>query len=247
MRIGCVKFLNARPLIHGWPNEVIFDDPSVICRMIAQGEIDAALCSSVEFLRRPIYRVINGVAITSDGPVYSVFVAHEDGQRLDEIELDPASETSATLLRCLCPEFRPSAIASDRLSPLTRPRLLIGDPAIRFRRKFGDAYRYWDFGAEWQRRMNLPFVYALWLVRPEFSGAEEIAEQLRRLRDENLREIDMLAAQEKEFTPEFSRRYLTENVRFAFGEREKQGLRAFADLCAKLGLISKSEITLDLV
>ena len=135
MRIGCVKFLNARPLIHGWNGDVVFDDPSVLCRQLAAGELDLALVSSVEYLRRPIYRIVDGISISSDGPVYSVFVAHENENSLGEIELDPASETSVTLLRCLAKDFRAAPINADRLSPLTngRARLLIGDPAIRFR------------------------------------------------------------------------------------------------------------------
>lgn len=247
MRIGCVKFLNARPLVYGWPDKIIFDNPSAICRMLAGGELDLALCSSVEFLRNPVYRVVDGVAIASDGPVYSVFVAQANGQSLGEIELDPASETSAMLLRCLHHDFRAVEIADDRLAPLTRPRLLIGDPAIRFRQKFGDTYRYWDLGEEWKRRTRLPFVYALWLVRPELPNALEIADRLRTLRDENLRKIDMLISRERGFDAEFCRRYFSENVRFALGQREKEGLGAFADLCASLDLIPKRDLALDLV
>ena len=40
------------------------------------GELDVALVSSFEFLRNPIYRIVDDVSISSDGPVYSVVVAH---------------------------------------------------------------------------------------------------------------------------------------------------------------------------
>jgi chorismate dehydratase len=247
VRIGCVKFLNARPLIHGWQGDVIFDDPSALCRMLAAGEIDAALASSIEFLRNPIYRIVNGVSISSDGEVYSVIVAHEGETPSSEIELDPASETSAVLLRCLFHGLRAAEIAGDRLSPLTRSRLLIGDTAIRFRQKFGDRYRYWDLGEEWKRRMQLPFVYALWFIRPELENAHALGDQLRALRDQNLRKIDMLISQVTEFDREFCRRYLRDNVRFDFGEREQQGLTRFAETCADCNLIPQRDLALDLV
>ena len=99
-RIGCVKYVNARPLIRGWPGPVEFDHPSALCRRLAKGELDVALVSSFEFLRNPVYTIVDGVAIASDGPVYSVFLARARGHDSREIELDPASTTGVSLLRC---------------------------------------------------------------------------------------------------------------------------------------------------
>jgi chorismate dehydratase len=102
LRIGCVKYLNARPLIHGWSGAVDFDHPAALCRKLEHGKLDVALVSSLEYLRRPIYRIVEGASISAHGAVYSVIVAHnEDLSRAQEIEIDPASETSVALLRCL--------------------------------------------------------------------------------------------------------------------------------------------------
>ena len=107
LRIGCVKYLNARPLIRGWPGNVEFDHPSALCQRLAKGQLDVALVSSFEFLRNPIYRIVDDVSISSDGPVYSVVVAHRGAfSDIEEIELDPASETAVNLLRCLLAERR---------------------------------------------------------------------------------------------------------------------------------------------
>src|SRR4030095_1300683 len=57
------------------------------------------------YLRRPIYRSVDVVSISAHGAVYSVIVAHNDDlSRAQEIEIDPASETSVALLRCLLKE-----------------------------------------------------------------------------------------------------------------------------------------------
>jgi hypothetical protein len=81
---------------------VDFDHPSALCKRLANGELDIALVSSFEFLRNPIYRIVDNVSISSVGPVYSVVVAHSgDISGIDEVELDPARETSGNLLRCL--------------------------------------------------------------------------------------------------------------------------------------------------
>src|SRR5262249_18469503 len=171
--IGCVKYLNAQPLIHGWPGKIVFDHPSTLCAQLAAGQLDVALVSSFEFLRNPTYSIVDGVAIGSDGPVGSVFVAHlSDWSTINEIEIDPASLTSVNLLRCLLAESGRKIRFSnempgqmDRLQS-AQARLLIGDQAIRFRSKYGERYRYWDLGGEWQRTVGLPFVYAVWLIRP---------------------------------------------------------------------------------
>jgi predicted solute-binding protein len=259
-RIGCVKYLNARPLIHGWPGTVTFDHPSALCAKLAAGELDVALVSSFEFLRNPIYRIVDDVSISSAGPVYSVFVAHRgEISGTEEIELDLASQTSANLLRCLLAErgWNPRLVRNTDIlsvgpagvSPAEsgRAQLLIGDQAIRFRQEHGDKFNYWDLGDEWKKVVDLPFVYALWLVRPEVVDPIKIAARLRALRDENIGKIDNLIAEEKEFDHDFCALYYREHLRFTFGEREKQALREFQRLCEKHGLLPKRNTSLNFV
>ena len=231
----------------------MLDHPSALCAQLARGDLDVALVSSFEFLRNPIYRIVDGICISSDGPVYSVVVAYGGDRPLPEIELDPASETSVVLLRYLVTErgeaFRAVQIAVDLLSPLQRgrARLLIGDHAIRFRQKFGDTYHYWDLGTEWRSVTALPFVYALWLVRPEVVDPKSIANRLRALRDKNLANIDNLIGDEEEFDRSFCDHYYRKHLRFSFGEREKEGLRAFHRLCQKHELLPKRDIAFSVV
>ena len=272
----------------------------MLCRKLASGELDVALVSSFEFLRNPIYAIADGISISSDGPVYSVFVAHRGSiSEIEEIELDPASETSINLLRCLLaartvsprlvvrdgvgkhlqrevlasagrrtavagslPATSDDVLPSDELNDTSRqvaetgrlaacaPRtsfsavdaqLLIGDQAIRFRRDHPE-FQFWDLGAEWKKSMGLPFVYALWLIRPEVSDAKAIADRLRALRDGNLANLDALIAAEEDFDHEFCKVYYRENLRFHFGEKEKEGLQVFQKLCVKHGLLPESEI-----
>jgi chorismate dehydratase len=251
LRIGCVKYLNARPLIFGGPADVVLDHPSVLCAQLAHAELDVALVSSFEFLRNPIYRIVDGISISSDGPVYSVVVAHVgEISTAEEIELDPAAETSGNLLRCLLSELelRPRFVATSTSSlAKERARLLIGDQAIRFRQQHGNEFQVWDLGENWQNLAGLPFVYALWLVRPEVVDPKSIADRLRRLRDQNLANIDNLIAGEKEFDRGFCDRYYREHLQFSFGKREKEGLRAFHQLCQKHDLLPKRDIAFSVV
>jgi chorismate dehydratase len=262
-RVGCVKYLNARPLIRGWPGDVQFGHPSALCERLASGELDVAFVSSFEFLRNPIYRIVDGVSISSDGPVYSVVVAHRgDISEIEEIKLDPASETSVNLLRCLLEELRltprliecstgslpvePAGVspAGRGLNSTHDAQLLIGDQAIRFRQKHGGNFQFWDLGQQWNKLVGLPFVYALWLIRPEVRDSKSLADRLRTLRDENLANIDKLIAEEKDFDRDFCARYFRDHLRFTFGEKEKKGLRTFHRLCQRHRLLLEHEIEL---
>jgi chorismate dehydratase len=244
LRIGCVKYLNARPLIYGWPGEVVFDHPSALCERLASGLLDVALVSSFEFLRNPVYTLVDGISISSHGPVHSVFVAHAgELSEIEEIEVDPASQTSINLLRCLMAEngMSPKFVIRSRLiQRALTPRLakfFIGDQAIRFRDESSGTFQFWDLGEEWQKRTQLPFVYALWLIRPEVPSPKAIADTLRACRDNNLREFDLLIAAEKEFSPDFCQYYLTECLSYQFGAQEKEGLSTFRKLCEKHGIL----------
>jgi chorismate dehydratase len=130
---------------------------------------------------------------------------------------------------------------------LPRARLIIGDQAISFRQNHAGEFQFWDLGEQWKKLTGLPFVYALWLIRPEVPDAKSIAQLLRGLRDENLADIPAIvsdavadvADKKQAITQEFLDRYYTEHLRFAFGTREKQGLQTFADVCTKHGVLPK--------
>lgn len=246
LRIGCVKYLNAQPLIFGWPGLVDFDHPSALCRKLAAGDLDVAFVSSFEFLANPIYTIADDVAVGCDGAVESVFLAHRGSLgEVTEILLDPASRTSVNLLRCLVAE------SGMNVRFITDPakdsaRLLIGDQAIRFREQHASGYEFRDLGAWWKEITGLPFVFALWLIRPEVENPSEIADQLRAKRDGNLRSLDRVIAA-SDFSPEFCAHYFRDCLRFSFGDREKQGLLKFRELCQRHGILTPNRAPLGLV
>jgi chorismate dehydratase len=247
LRIGCVKYLNAQPLIYGWPGEVLFDHPAVLCDKLAAGELDVACVSSFEYLRNPVYAVVDGVSVASRGPVHSVIVAHtEPLADIREIALDPASATSVNLLRCLLAErgLRPE-LTRHPASGVTQ--LLIGDQAIAFRETHGADYQFWDLAEAWRELTGFPFVFALWLIRPEVTEAANIAHSLRSLRDENLRSLDSVIAAQSKFSPAFCEFYFRECLHFGLADAEKAGLLRFRSLCEKHGILPADPTPLRLV
>ncbi|MBA3274100.1 MAG: menaquinone biosynthesis protein [Chthoniobacterales bacterium] len=253
LRVGCVKYLNAQPLIFGWTSPVVFAHPAALCQDLADGKLDVAFVSSFEFLRNPIYSVVDTVAVASAGPVHSVFLAHTAPlEEMQEIVLDPASRTSVNLLRCLLAErgLRPRLVPKSGATGEAggeRAELMIGDQALAFRAAHAYDQRFWDLATAWQELTALPFVFALWLIRPEVANAGEIAASLRRLRDTNLQRLDRVIAAQTGFTPEFCAFYFRDCLRFSFADAERAGLLRFRDLCKKHGILPPQETPLRLV
>jgi chorismate dehydratase len=231
VRLGSVPYLNAVPLTCGLEGRCSFLTPSALAVELRAGRIDAALLSVTEALFAPGYPIVDGVAIASDGPVFSVFLAHEDplDERLTEVHLDPASCTSVNLLRVLLAArgLSPRFIPLARHEPHRMPRnvLLIGDPAIGF--ALGShGHRIWDLGAAWKEWTSLPFVFAVWAVR-EAAVSWDLADGLRAARESGLKRLPEWIDHRPEFTREFRRAYLGGHIRYGLGGPEKAGIERF--------------------
>ena len=175
------------------------------------------------------------VAIASDGPVFSVILAHRGSiEQLREVVVDPASGTSIRLLRCLLGARGMTAeFVSEGDISAERGLLLIGDQAIQFRRRSEGRYRFLDLGAEWKKVTGKPFVYALWLIHPDYAEKPIIAHALRSLGQNNIENLDALIAAQPESDRAFCEFYFRECLRFAFGEEEKEGFQLFAGTMRK--------------
>ena len=244
LRVGCVQYLNARPLIHGYDGPVVFDHPSGLARDLANGALDVALVPIFEALNHPRYLLADGVAIASDGPVFSVFLAHRGPlAEVRTIALDPASLTSIHLLQVLLAEYhglRPQLLERSAFPANADAVLLIGNQAIDFRECDAGAHQLLDLGEEWQRRTGLPFVYAPWLLRADLPNAPAIADELRALKRHGTAHLAEIVRSDSH-EPMLTARYLTEHIRFDLGPREKAGIEKFRELLVKHGFIPASD------
>lgn len=256
LRVGCVQYLNSRPLIHGLAR-VDLAHPSELALRLRSGALDAALVPVFEVLRSPEkYLLVDGVGIVSHGPVYSVFVAHQRPMaELKGVAADPASLTSIHLFQVLVAgvlkrqlPLLPAAGIDD--SDPNFGRLLIGNQAIAhrlgFRRDQAEP-EIWDLGEQWTQWARLPFVYAVWVVRREVAGAAHVADAFRMISELGQRAIPEIAAREREFGRELAQRYLTENIRFQVGDAEKAGLLRFKKELQALGLLQGNTAPLEFI
>lgn len=241
LRIGCVQYLNAKPLIHDYDGPVVFDHPSALARDLSRGALDVALVPIFEALRDPRYLIADGVAIASDGPVFSVFLAHRGPlAEVRTIALDPASLTSVHLLQVLLAEYhglRPQCVDAATFRGGADAMLLIGNQAIDFRLDHAGTHEFLDLGEEWKRCTGWPFVYAPWLIREDVREARAAADELRALGRAGVAGIGEIARNEKFRDAEFRERYLTQHIRFDLGPREKAGIGKFRELLMNHGFI----------
>ncbi|MCS6976885.1 MAG: menaquinone biosynthesis protein [Gemmatales bacterium] len=249
IRIGAVEYLNTKPLICDLEKlapeaELILDLPSRLADHLASGHLDVALIPVIEYFRAGTYTVVPNVAIASRGPVLSVTLfSRVPVTDIHSLSLDEGSRTSAALVQVLLryrheviPRLEPLRMDQDPDTVATDAVLLIGDRAMRASLP-GFPYSY-DLGQEWQDWTGLPFVYAVWAVRPGVDlgpVADALIEAKRRGR-ERVAQIAHQEAPRLQLDAGFCRRYLTNIIHFDLGPRELAGLERFYELACELGL-----------
>jgi len=250
-RVGCVRYLNSRPLIFGHQAEVFLDHPSRLADALHAGELDAALVPVYEIFLHPGYWLVDGCGIVARGPVYSVFIAHHGPlESIRELALDPASLSSAHLAQILLAETVSHPVRVRPLRTGERPApgvglLLIGDQASAARAEWGAVFCYHDLAEAWLQHTGLPFVFAVWAVRNGYHAAGWLADTLRGWMRKGVGCLDAVIASEPEERREFARVYLTRHIFFDVGPQEKAGLMRYGDKLYAHGLIPSAPVVLE--
>jgi chorismate dehydratase len=256
VRLGAVGYLNARPLVYGLDRspqfELRFDVPSKCAELLHEGAIDLGLIPSIEYnhpITRTEYAIVPDLAIASNGPVASVALfsrrAIED---VRSIALDTSSRTSVALVRVLCkrvfeivPRLEHRGPDLDAMLAACDAALIIGDNALVLAAT--PHLEKIDLGEVWRRTTGLPFVYAFWAGRRGGLGPHDV-ETLQRARDEGLRHADDIAREYFAAVPdrwEMGARYLRDNIKYALGEPEREGLELFFRYAVEAGAINQAE------
>ena len=257
VRIGAVNYLNTKPLICDLdllaPDaELILDVPSRLAERLAVGELDVALIPVIEAYRAGGYAIVPGVAIATRGPVLSVTLfSRKPWAEIRRVALDAGSRTSAALTQILLhkrygvrPEVTPLPLDCGAEDVNADAVLLIGDRAMRACLP-GFAHAY-DLGQEWHDWTGLPFVYAVWAVRPgvDLCGVENALIEAKRRGLARAGEIAQREAPGLGLDAGFCRRYLSTILHFDLGPREQAGLRHYYSLACELGLAPRG-VSLD--
>lgn len=248
VRIGTVGYLNAAPLTDALDParfEVIADHPRGIAQALKDGLVDVALAPVAAVLSDDDYRIVPGVCIGANGAVQSVvIVAETEPEAWTELVLDGSSRTSVTLARLIVGEGPLASRVSDALvitdgAPGDGPArvggtvaaVVIGDPA----RTLPGHLTRWDLAELWKDWTGKPFVFAVWAAREGLDPAVRDA-----LKAAGLAGVAGIADR----YDGADRDYLLHHIRYDFDDDALVGLRRYAAMAHRAGLIAREHITL---
>jgi chorismate dehydratase len=258
IRVGAVNYLNTKPLIYDFETlapeaELVLDLPSRLADQLAVGELDVALIPVIEYFRAGNYSLLPDISIATRGPVLSVTLfSRKPWNEIQTLALDIGSRTSAALTQVL---LRKRHGVTPRLQPLpldtpaddldTDAVLLIGDRAMR---ACLPGYDYaFDLGREWYEWTGLPFVFAVWAVRPGVDLGH-VDQALADCKRRGLRRAGVIAQREApglHLDAGFCRRYLTDILHYDLGPKERAGLQQYYTLASELGLAPRGVVLRD--
>lgn len=259
VRLGVVSFINTLPLIDGLEHlrdvELRHSVPSLLLDQLQAGEVDVALCSSIDYQRssRPLAVLPVGM-LGCDGPTLTVrLYSSTPIAELCRVYCDTDSHTSIALLRILLTEqygLSPELVdynAREHVAankPLDWPEamLLIGDkvvtdspPAVRYPHQL-------DLGAAWVEYTGLPFVFAVWLAdaATDETLLRTAAAVLDRQRRHNLERIDWMVqhrAVPRRWPADLASDYLKSHIAYELTGARRAGLELFFTKAHQHGLI----------
>ena len=251
--IGSVPYLNEKPLTRWFGHtdegrasgiEVVYAVPSQLARMLADGEIAAALVSSFEYFRTPGYAIVPAVSISGQDDIESVRAfSRLPWRQTQSVALDTSSLTSVALLKIVLAEQFQSHPAFLHHAPVLADMLQAADAAL----LIGD--KGWladdrglitlDLGRAWRRLTGLPFVYAVWLGKSE-NITPELAQALNTAKEWGQTQFAPIAREQAALlgcSEEMCRHYLTDVMDYDLGEEHQDALALFGAKAYAQGLL----------
>lgn len=257
LKLGRIDYLNCVPFFHflpqcGFNGKTIAGVPSELNEMLAQGAIDVSPSSSFEYgCRFRDYVLLPHHSISAFQYVKSVlFFSPVAIEKLEGqcIYITGESATSVNLLRVLLREyygwkdinFTVPEQPIETLLQQKKPVLLIGDRALMAALSYdGQGYQY-DLAQLWSQFTQLPFVFALWIVRRDClkTLSSELVQLQRQLRDSrsmafaDLKSLAQSVKGKEWITTEQLVTYW-QSMSYRLDETHIQGLKLFFGLCVK--------------
>ena len=241
-----------------------YTQPSACAAELAAGTSDLGLVPIAALT--PQLAIVPGCAIASLGQVRSILLLVKNPRQLSaanalrqvrNVAADSASLSSVAYARILFEHFhdtRPNFVEqpADPLAMLASAdaALLIGDPALIAREHRAeieaaiDVPILWlDLAELWRERTGLPWVAAVWAVRPEALTAftpQQLSADLNASRDAGRAHIDQLVAEwtpRIDLPPAIIRTYLTQNIHYTLDDECLRSIELFRSFATQIGIL----------
>ncbi|HWB53980.1 MAG TPA: menaquinone biosynthesis protein [Tepidisphaeraceae bacterium] len=239
--IGCVSYLNAKPLIFGLESQsdidLQLDVPARLLDGLASGRFDVALLPVIDYQRLDNLAVVPVGGIGSEDETLTVRIfSKQPIASINTLACDVESHTSVALARIVLEKsfsIHPEFVTSDSADA----RLLIGDKVIN-RAPTGYPYEL-DLGSAWRNLTGLPFLFACWTARRD-ADLRDLPNRLLAARQNGMANIETIIRRDaisRGWPVATARKYLTQHLNFEVGQRQLEAVRLFHQLASELGLI----------
>ena len=229
--------------------------PSLCADELLAGRADLGLVPIASLT--PSLAIVPGCTIASLSRVRSIQLIVKHPHTLESLRIiaaDTASRSSRAYAEILFrhflrtdPAFLPSPADPIAMLRQADAALLIGDPALlalEHRKQIEHSVgpcQWFDLANEWHTRTGLPWVAAVWAVRPESLAKNHITESqliedLTRSRDNGLSHVEDLVdewAPRIPLAPETIREYLTHNIHYTLTPDCIQTIETFRHYAAE--------------
>ena len=270
LRVAAINFLNPAPLMWDFEHPPLaarlagqyslhYTQPSLCAEELLAARADLGLIPIASLTSD--LAIVPGCAIASLDEVRSIQLIVKHPHTLSTIKTvaaDTASRSSLAYAEILFrkflhtdPAFLPAT--ADPIAMLERAdaAILIGDPALlalESREAIETAIgpcQWFDLAHEWRTRTNLPWVAAVWAVRPEALTSNHITPQqltqdLQTSRDHGLDHIEDLVAEwapRINLAPATIRHYLTRNIHYTLEPDCIRTIKLFRQYAAEANIL----------
>jgi chorismate dehydratase len=270
LRVAAINFLNPAPLMWDFEHPPLaaelaqhytlhYTQPSLCADELLNARADLGLIPIASLT--PDLAIVPGCTIASLNEVRSIQLIVKSPHTLSTVRTiaaDTASRSSLAYAEVLFRKFlntRPTLVpaAADPVAMLQSAdaAILIGDPALlalESRQQIEDTIgpcRWFDLAHEWRTRTNLPWVAAVWAVRPEALGLPsltpaQLTEDLEASRNHGLLNIERLVEQ---WTPRIAippatiRHYLSHNIHYVLNTDCVRAIELFRQFAAEVDVL----------
>ena len=270
LRVAAINFLNPAPLMWDFEHPPLaselaqrytlhYTQPSLCADELLAARADLGLIPIASLT--PALAIVPGCAIASLDEVRSIQLIVKSPHTLSTVRTiaaDTASRSSLAYAEILFrkflnthPTFLPAQADPIPMLQQADAAILIGDPALlalesrdAIEKTIGPC-QWFDLAHEWHTRTNLPWVAAVWAVRPEslatsHISATQLTEDLTSSRDHGLAHIEDLVHQwtpRIALPPDTIRHYLSHNIHYTLDPACIETINLFRQYAAEANIL----------
>jgi chorismate dehydratase len=269
LRVAAINFLNPAPLMWDFEHPPLaaalaerytlhYTQPSLCADELLSARADLGLIPIASLT--PELAIVPGCTIASLDEVRSIQLIVKSPHTLATVKTiaaDTASRSSLAYAEILFrkflhihPTFLPAAADPIAMLQQADAAILIGDPALlavesreAIEKNIGPC-QWFDLAHEWRTRTNLPWVAAVWAVRPaalNHLSAAQLIEDLETSRNHGLLNIENLVEQ---WTPRIAlspatiRHYLSYNIHYILNTDCIRAIELFRQYAAEVDVLA---------